>query len=170
MYMVRMRLRGLPGSLRLHAEDTDGPGGASLLRADYLDIALAVGELVVLHQLAWGMAPGPNRHTSMCPDCLVSRDWLALLAACLRGKQTLSRWLRAAGKPTKLAFEGPASMRCVPGEPIGTLKAKLMDAYCNLITQGPAHVYPCCQPLVCASHVRLVCQLQQQSQTATRRR
>ena len=44
MYMVRMRLRGLPGSLRLHAEDADGTEGASLLRADYLDITLAVGK------------------------------------------------------------------------------------------------------------------------------
>ena len=44
VYVVRMRLRGLPGTLRLHAEDIDGAEGASVLRADYLSITLAVGE------------------------------------------------------------------------------------------------------------------------------
>ena len=43
-YSIRMRLRGMPGPIRLHMKDSEGPEGNSLLQADYLPVLLSVGE------------------------------------------------------------------------------------------------------------------------------
>ena len=49
-----------------------------------------------------------------------------------------------AGKPCKLAFDGPPTLRCIPGASLGTLRTKLTDAYGNVVQSGTAHVSCCC--------------------------
>ena len=39
-----------------------------------------------------------------------------------------------------MAFEGPPTMRCIPGAALGLLRTKLTDAYGNVVQGGTAHV------------------------------
>ncbi|KAK9800826.1 hypothetical protein WJX73_002958 [Symbiochloris irregularis] len=43
VWAARMKLRGLPGKIRIHVRDESGEEGASLLRPDFLDLNLAAG-------------------------------------------------------------------------------------------------------------------------------